>query len=250
MKKIVFFVLFPLYLFSLSNPYTDFPANEKLNIMLNHFLNISLENIRPEFPQKKSLKDDGATLDPVKYELYFNYIQRLKAIRESRAKEQLKIDEDYIGKLGFYNGKLKTLKKFYLKDENLYPLLQDSINKAFKIVFGKPHFTSIVYNEEVNRLEAKISSIKIYDVADFKPLDLELFVYKGMRDEFIKYHDESDIKVRFDFDGEYLIFKDVIFEFNGNEYVGKFLGSEQRKIKLNIKINDDIFQAVKIGEIK
>jgi len=250
MKKIVLFVLIPLYLFSLSNPYTDLPTNEKLNVMLNHFLQLSLENTRPNLPQKKLLKDDGATLDPVKYELYFNYIQRLKAIRESRAKEQLKIDEDYLGKLGFYNGKLKALKKIYSKDENLYPLLQESINKAFKVVFGKPKFTSIVYNDEINRLEAKLSTIKIYNVADFNPLDLELFVYKGIRNEFIKYHNESDIKVRFDFDGEYLIFKDVIFKFNENEYVGEFLGSEQRKIKLNIKINDDIFQAVKIGEIK
>jgi len=250
MKKIVLFVLIPLYLFSLSNPYTDLPTNEKLNVMLNHFLQLSLENTRPNLPQKKLLKDDGATLDPVKYELYFNYIQRLKAIRESRAKEQLKIDEDYLGKLGFYNGKLKALKKIYSKDENLYPLLQESINKAFKVVFGKPKFTNIVYNDEINRLEAKLSTIKIYNVADFNPLDLELFVYKGIRNEFIKYHNESDIKVRFDFDGEYLIFKDVIFKFNENEYVGEFLGSEQRKIKLNIKINDDIFQAVKIGEIK
>ena len=250
MKKIAFIVFLPLYLFSLSNPYTDLPTNEKLNIMINHFLNIALENSRPSFPQKKPLKDDGATLNPIKYELYFNYIQRIKAIRESRAKEQEKINEDYIGKIGFYNGKLKVLKKFYLKDENLYPLLQDSVNKAFKVVFGKPEFTNIIYNEEINRLEAKISSIKIYDVADFKPLDLELFVYKGIRDEFIKYHNESDIKVRFDFDGEYLIFKDVIFVFKKNEYVGKFLDSVKTKIKLNIKINDDIFQSSEIGEIK
>jgi len=250
MKKIVLFIIVPLYLFSLSNPYADLPANEKFNVMLNHFLNISLENTRPVYPQKKPLKDDGATLDPIKFELYFNYIQRLKAIRESRAKEQLKIDEDYVGKLGFYNGKLKALKKFYTEDENLYPLLQESINKAFKVVFGKPKFTNIVYDDEINRLEAKLTTTKIYDVADFKPLDLELFVYKGIRDEFIKYHNESDIKVRFDFDGEYLIFKDVIFMFNGNEYVGKFLSSVQTKIKLNIKINDDIFQAVETGEIK
>jgi len=249
-KKIVFLSLIPLYLLALSNPYNSLPANEKLNIMVNHFLNLSLKNIRPPFPVKKTLKDDGATLDPVKYELYFNYIQRLKVIRESRAKEQLKIDEDYIGKIGFYNGKLKSLQRDYEKKENLYPLLNDSVNKAFKIVFGKPKFIDITYNDEINLLKGKLATIKIYKVADFEPLELELFIYKDIRDDFIKYHNESDIKVRFDFDGKYLIFKDVIFNFKDNEYIGSFLSPEKIKIKLDLKINDDIFQTIETGEIK
>ena len=246
------FIIFlaPLYLFAMSNPYTSLDQNEKLNIMVNHFLNLSLENTKPPLPQKKPLKDDGATLDPVKYELYFSYIQRLKAIRESRAEQQLIIDEDFVGKIGFYNGKLKSLKKFYENEKNLYPLLKDSINKAFKIVFGKPRFSDIIYYEDTNLLKAKLNSVDIYKVADFKPLEVELFVYKGMRDTFIKFHKESDIKVRFDFDGIYLTFKDILFIFEGNEYIGNFLNKSNRKIKLNIKINDDIFRPIDIGEIK
>jgi len=250
MKKIVFIVLLPFYLFAVTNPYTSLDTNEKLNVMINHFLNISLENIKPPLPKKRELKDDGATLDPVKYELYFSYIQRLKAIRESRAEEQQIIDEDYKGKIGFYNGKLKSLKKFYAKQENLYPLLDDSINKAFKIVFGKPAFTDIVYENEINLLKANLNSIGFYDVAKFNPMELELFVYKGIRDDFIKNHKISDIKVRFSFDGNYLSYKDIIFKFKGDEFIGNFLNSSNRKIKLDIKINDDIFRPLKIGDIK
>ena len=250
MIKILFIFLTPFYLFAIANPYTTLDQNEKLNVMVNHFLNLALENTKPPLPQKRPLKDDGATLDPVKYELYFSYIQRLKAIRESRAEEQLIINEDYIGKIGFYNGKLKSLKKFYKIDKNLYPLLDESINKAFKIVFGKPRFSDIKYYDEINLLKANLNTIDIYKVADFKPLEVELFVYKGMRDTFIKFHKESDIKVRFDFDGTYLIFKDVLFNFEGNEYLGNFLNKPNRKIKLNIKINDDIFRPLDTGEMK
>ena len=250
MKKILLIVLVPFYLFAISNPYKSLPTNEKLNIMINHFLNLSLENIKPPLPKKRALKDDGATLDPVKYELYFSYIQRLKAIRESRAEEQLIIDEDYIGKIGFYNGKLKSLKTFYNKEENIYPLLADSINKAFKIVFGKPSFSDISYNEDVNILKGNLTSIAIYNVADFESQELELFIHKGIRDDFIKYHKESNIKVRFHFDGTYLEFKDVLFTFKDNEYIGNFLNLVNKKIKLDIKINDDIFRALETGEKK
>jgi len=250
MKKLLLILLTPFYLFAISNPYSSLDKDEKLNVMVNHFLNLSLENIKPPLPKKRALKDDGATLDPVKYELYFSYIQRLKAIRESRAEEQLIIDEDYIGKIGFYNGKLKSLKAFYNKDENLYPLLNDSINKAFKIVFGKPTFSDISYDNEINQLTANLNSVDIYTVADFEPQKLELFVYKGIRDDFTKFHQESNIKVRFDFDGTYLMFKDVLFTFKDNEYIGNFLDPVNKKIKLEIKINDDIFRPLETGDIK
>jgi len=253
MKKLFLLVFIPLSLFSISNPYTSLAVDEKLNIMINHFLNKSLENTKPPLPVKKILKDDGASLDPVKYELYFSYIQRLKVIRESRAEEQLRLDEEYRGKIGFYNGKLKSLKKFYAKEKNLYPLLNTSIQKAFKIVFGKPIFTNIIYNDDINLLEANLSVIDIYKVAIFEPKKLELFVYKGLRNDFISNSKESDIKVRFDFDGTYLTYKDVVFQYKENEYIGRFinlLNESSRKIKLNIKINDDIFRPLKIGDRK
>jgi len=250
MKKILFIVLIPLYLFSIPNPYESLPSNEKLNVMINHFLNVSLENIKPPLPKKRELKDDGATLDPVKYELYFSYIQRLKAIRESRAEEQKTIDDDYLGKIGFYNGKLKSLKKFYTKKENLYPLLDDSIKKAFKVVFGKPSFSDISYDDDINLLQANLNSVNLYKVANFIPKKLELFVYKGIRDDFIQNHRQSNISVRFNYDGEYLIYKDILFKYKDNEYIGYFMNSVNNKIKLDIKINDDIFRPLKIGDMR
>jgi hypothetical protein len=250
MKKIVWILLTPLYLFSITNPYISLDTNEKLNVMINHFLNVSLENIKPPFPVKRELKDDGATLDTVKYELYFSYIQRLKAIRESREEEQVTINDDYKGKIGFYNGKLKTLKLFYSKNENLYPLLKESVNKAFKIVFGKPSFSDIVYDDDTNLLKANLNSIDIYKVTKFESKALELFVYKGIRNDFMQNHKQSEIAVRFDFDGKYLSYKDVLFTFKDNEYIGNFLNQSNQKIKLDIKINDDIFRPIKIGDNK
>jgi len=250
MNKILIILFVPLYLFAVVNPYSSLDKDEKLNVMVNHFLNLSLENIKPPLPVKSKLKDDGATLDPVKYELYFSYIQRIKAIRESRAEAQLVIDEDYIGKIGFYNGKLKSLKKFYTKKENLYPLLAQSVNKAFKVVYGKPSFSNIVYDEDTNVLKADLTTTDIYKVSKYDSHKLELFVNKSIRDNFIQNHKNADIKVRFTFDGEYLIYKDVLFMFNDDEYIGNFLSNSKKQTKLNIKINDDIFQAIKIGDLK
>jgi len=249
MRKLFLILLLPFYLFGVNNPYKTLNTDEKLNVMINHFLNLELENIKPPLPQRRELKDDGATLDPVKYELYFSYIQRLKAIKESRAEEQITIEDDYQGKIGFYNGKLKSLKKFYAKKENLYPLLSVSIQKAFKIVFGKPFFSDIKYDSEINMLRANLNSIDIYKIAEFHPKKLELFIYKGIRKDFIQNHKKSNIKVQFTFDGNYLQYKNVLFTFKDNEYVGRFLNDEN-KIKLNIKINDDIFRPLKNGDKK
>lgn len=250
MKKIIFFVFIPFYLFAIGNPYTSLGEDEKLNVMMNHFLNVSLENKKPPVPTKRELVDDGATLDPIKYEQYFSYIQRLKAITESRAEEQIRIDEEYRGKMGFYNGKLNSLEEFYQKDENLYPLISKSINKAFKIVYGKPVLSDIVYDDEINLLKAKLSSIDIYGIEKFQEKDVELFIHQSIRDDFIEDHHLADVLVRFDFDGTSLIYKDILITYKENEYIGNFLNGSNKKIKLNIKINDDIFRPINTGESK
>jgi len=247
MIKILLLIL-PVYIFALSNPYRSLDKNEKLNIMINYFINEEIKKNKPEIPVKRKLKDDGATLDPVKYELYFSYIQRLKAIRESRAEEQKSIDVEYAGKIGFYNGKLKSLKEYYHDKKNLHPILQKSINKAFKVVFGKPIFKDIVYKNDINLLSAKLESLNLYNIDTYNFKELELFVYKGIREDFIENHFLSDIKVRFTYDGKYLFYKDVIFVFKDHEFIGKFINTTNEKIKLDIKINDDIFRPIKIGE--
>lgn len=244
----ILLLLVPIYLFSIVNPYENLDTHEKLNIMVNYFMNEEIKKNKPELPIKRKLKDDGASLDPIKYELYFSYIQRLKAIKESRAEEQKSIDVEFAGKIGFYNGKLKALKEHYQNKKNIYPILQESINKAFKVVYGKPVFFDIVYNSEINLLSAKLNTINLYDVDKYIPKDLELFIYKGIREDFLQNYALSDIRVRFDFDGENLIYKDVIFYFKENEFIGKFRKQSSEKIKLNIKINNDIFRPIKIGD--
>ena len=246
----ILILLTPLYLFAITNPYITLDKNEKLNVMINYFINEEIENNKPPLPIKRALKDDGATLDPVKYELYFSYIQRLKAIKESRAEEQKNIDVEYAGKIGFYNGKLKSLKEYYHKQKNLDPILQTSVNKAFKVVFGKPVFTNIVYNNEINFLSADLDTIDLYGVDRYTPQPVELFIYQGIRDEFIKYQSKSELQVRFDFDGEYLIYKDILFTYKDQEFIAKFIKQPTQKIKLKIKINDDIFHPIKIEETK
>jgi len=250
MKRIILFFCIPFYLFALSNPYTSIDENEKLNVMVNYFLNIALENTKPPLPEKRELSDDGATLDPIKYEQYFSYIQRLKAITESRAEEQIKIDEEYLGKIGFYNGKLSSLEEFYQINANIYPLISKSINKAFKIVYGKPVFSDIVYDDEINLLKANLNSRDIYGVETFQQKEVELFIHQSIRDDFIENHQLADIFVRFDFDGTFLIYKDILIIYKENEYIGNFLNSSNNKIKLNIKINDDIFRPLNTGELK
>ncbi len=104
-KFIFFILLWSSYSLAVVNPYKSLPVNEKINVMVNYFLNEELNNLKPILPQKEKLQDDDANLEPIKYEQYFNYIQRLKAIRESRVDEQKKIDEKYQGQVAFYNGK-------------------------------------------------------------------------------------------------------------------------------------------------
>jgi len=250
MKKIILFIFIPFYLAALTDPYSSLSEDEKLNVMINHFLNISLENAKPPVPTKRELPDDGATLDPVKYEQYFSYIQRLKAITESRSEEQQRIDEDYRGKIGFYNGKINALKEFYQNDKNLYPLISKSINKAFKIVYGKPIVSNIIYDDEINLLKANLDSKDIYGVEKFPKKEVELFIHQSIRDDFMEDHDLSDVLVRFDYDGTFLLYKDILITYKGNEYIGNFLNPSNKKIKLKIKINDDIFRPINTGALK
>ena len=94
--------------------------------------------------------------------MYYNYIQRLRAIQQSRTDEQSDIDEKYAGKVGFYNGKLKNLKKHYDKEENLYPLLQNAFNKTFRVIYGKPKIKDLKFDEKINKVVGTIWVDDIY----------------------------------------------------------------------------------------
>jgi len=250
MKKFLLTLCFPFYLFAITNPYTSLPPDEKLNVMMNFFLNILIENTKPPLPIKRELEDDNQIQGAIKYEQYHNYIQRLKLNREKREREQIVIDEEYLREVLFYNGKLNSLKKSYQEEENLYDLLDKSVNKAFKIVYGKPVLSDIVYDAEINLLKANLTSQDIYGIEKFQKKEVELFIHQSIRDDFMLDHQLSDILVRFDFDGDTLMYKDILITYKENEYIGNFLNQSNDKIKLKIKINDDIFRPLNTGELK
>jgi len=244
-KFIFFIVLLSSYSLAIIDPYKSLPADEKLTIMVNYFLNEELKNAKPHLPKKEKLKDDEASLEPIKYEKYFNYIQRLKAIRESRKAEQQKIDEKYQGQIAFYNGKLKNLKRYYRSENNLAPIIQKSINKAFTVVYGKPKFQSIKYNESNDFFVAQLGTQNIYGIDSFIPKEVYFRISKNDLDSFFDDYEESKIYVRFTYSNNLLNFKSILFKYNGTIYHGVFTNENNNKIKLNIKINDDIFRLEK-----
>jgi len=231
-----------------ANPYKNLDDAIKLNVMVNYFVNDELKTLVPKVPIKEELQDDGATLDPVKYEYYFNYIQRLKAIHESRAEEQENIDEKFEGKIAFYNGKLKTLKRFYQKKENLEPIIANSINKAFKVVYGNPKFDALITNNK--KTIGSIIADNIYDVSQFKPKKIQMVLDEKIEKSFLTKYRNIKPKIQFEYKNKTLYFKDILFTFNGKEYVANFVDKTSWNVKLNIKINDDIFRLIKIEEKK
>jgi len=237
------------YAVAVENPYKTLPSNEKLNILVNYFVNEELKNLKPVKPLKEKLKDDDVNLEPIKYEQYFNYIQRIKAIRESRAEEQKKIDEKYQGQLAFYNRKLNKLKKVYDDPQNFNPILQRSINKAFKVVYGKPTFQSIEYNENKDEFQAKLAAKNIYKMDSFVPKNIYFRISKSDIDSFFTNYENSQITVLFEYSNNVLIYNSIIFKYNDTFYKGVFVDKKDDKIKLNIKINDDIFRLEKIEKI-
>lgn len=252
-KMIKLFLLSTLsvYIFAKAyiNPYINLDPNEKINIMVNYFLNEELKTKLPLRPIKEILKDDGASLDPVKYEFYFSYIQRIKSIRESRAEDQQKIDEKYEGKVAFYNGKVNVLKNFYHKDEELFPILSNSVNKAFKVVYGKPRLIDVKYDKKLKSILAVLEIENIYNIDTFKSKAITIKINKNHQAEFLRSYEDSIVLVDFEYKNKILKMKNVEITHKENTYIGSFLkntdSNSNEKIKLKIKINDDIFKPIK-----
>ena len=177
------------------------------------------------------MQDDGLSLDPVKYEKYYNYIQRIKAIHESRVAEQKDIDEKYEGKIGFYNGKLKVLKRFYAKEQNINPLLQISINKAFQVVYGKPVFKNMKYDKKNNKVYGILHIVNIYNVDKYKDKKIEFSIKEKNSKKFLKVYDNLKVKIQFDYKENSLYLKDCLFVFKNEEYIASFIKKTNEKVK-------------------
>ena len=242
-------LLIPILSFALTNPYEDLSTDEKINILVNSFVNQELQLIVPPAPIKPKLKDSSPIV-PIKYELHFSFIQRFKAITESRTEEQQKIDDKYIGDVGFYNGKLKSLKRYYKKDENLNPIIQNSINKTYKIIYGKPKLKDVNYNKKENKITAKVFVSDIYGFNKWEEKDIIISIPDKLKDTFIDRYREAMVNIAFEYENNILRLSHLNILFQHNTYKAIFVDNTNEKIKLEIKINDDIFQLVKIEDKK
>jgi hypothetical protein len=245
MRIIITFIL--LFTIALkANPYKDLDSQIKLNLIFNHFLNKEIKENIPLKPIKEILEDDGLNIEPIKYEKYFQYIQRIKAIHESRAEAQQKINDKYLQKVEFYNAKLKLLKKFYNKPINLKPILQNSINKTFKVVYGKPIFKNLKYSKDMNSIEGLLFVQNIYNIEHFNSKEIVISNLKDKSNDFLKIYQDIKINVRFKYYNDILSLKDILFVFDSNWYTANFIEKTNENFKLQIKINDDIFSLIKI----
>lgn len=246
LKYILLFILMSSSVLAVMNPYKNLNSTEKLNVMVNYFLNEQLKRLKPAKPTKEKLKDDGANLNPIKYESYFQYIQRLKAIRESRIAQQKKIDEKYEEQIAFYNSKLKILQKIYSDKKALNPILEKNINKAFKVIYGDPKIAHIQYDKSNDTFTGQLVALDIYHIDNFLPKDISFRVSKNDLESFFTRYNEAQVDVVFNYENNLLTFKSIIFKYNNHLYKGCFINKNDENIKLKIKINDDIFRLEKI----
>ena len=248
MSKLILLFL-PYMLFAIYNPYSGLNEAEKLNILTNYFLNDKLRDIVPKKPIKEKIADDGP-INPIKYELYYNYIQRLRAIQQSRIDEQADIDEKYAGKVGFYNGKLKNLKRHYSKDKNLYPLLQDAFNKTFRVIYGKPKIKNLKFDKNINKVIGTIWIDDIYGYHEYKDKKIQIDVPLNLVDIFIDEYRTIKVRINFNYVDDMLGLKDATIVFQEKEFLGSFVDKTAKAINFKIKIDDDIFKLIKTGDNK
>jgi|GEM_PF-2472342 len=246
LNKILILCL-PIFLYAVDNPYTKLKVDEKVNLLVNYFVNKELKAIIPPKPIKESIKDDSP-INPVKYELYFSYIQRLKAINDSRIEEQKSIDEKHAGKIGFYNGKSNRLKLFYEKEENLHPILQNSFNKVYKILYGKPKLKNLKFNKQSGKITATVWVDSIYNYQKWKEQEIDIEIPLGVRDIFVDQYRTARVYINFDYKNNLLKIKDLTVLFNKKSYKAIFINNINDSIKLVIKINDDIFKFARIED--
>jgi len=237
----LFFVFLTSIVFG--NPYKSIDPQTQLSIMINHFFNEQIKETFPQKPVKDIYVEEEADLNPGKYERYYNYVQRLKAIEQTRKDELQKIEEKFKGQAAYYNSKLDAIKNQYEKKQNISSFLQRSINNGFKVVYGKPVVSEFQNKEKL--VEAKLSAISIYKNPK-NTLDIPIIFENNisLKHKYEKY----PVLVSFKYDGEYLIIDEVKLSINDKQYRAKLKNENNGKIKLKVKINDDIFQKIKIEE--
>ncbi|MEA3352915.1 MAG: hypothetical protein U9Q33_03730 [Campylobacterota bacterium] len=247
LKKLLFILLLQLNLFAVISPYDSLSIEEKLEIMINHFISEQIQQQFPAVPVKEKLADDSI-IKPLDYELYYNYIHRFKNIKQARQKEQEEIDEKFAGEIAYYKGRVNTLKKHYQKKENLLPLLHSSINKSYKIFYGQPAVKNLRTSD--GKLFALLYSKDIYGFNYNIEKELLINIPKEIYNEVIDNYRTLKVKVAFSYENNILSMKQVKLLYNDIWYDGFFVDNKKDAIKLDIKINDDIFSQLNIDNIK
>jgi hypothetical protein len=237
---IFFVIVFNLF----ANPYKDLPSQEKIELFTNFFVNESLQKMFPKKPEKQIYIKENENPEPSKYEFNYNYIQRLKAIRETNQREQQKVDEKYASMVMRYNAKLASIYIKHQNKENLLPIVEKSLNKALKVVYGKPVITNIKYGDAIG---AQLDVENIYGIDKFEPLDI-VFETTEYNDTLFREYEKCETFVKFDFDWESFSYKELICKLNDRIFKGDIILKDNQKFKLNIKINDDIFQEIIIED--
>lgn len=247
MTKFLFFLLLPIFLFGIHNPYENLNTDEKINLLVNYFLNKELKTKVPPPPIKEKIEDDGP-INPIKYELYFSYIQRLRAINESRKEEQQLIDEKYEGKVGFYNGKLNSLRKYYNIENNLHPILQNAFNRTYKVMYGKPKLKKTFYDKKKNKVFSTVWVADIYGLNKWEEKNITIDIPKELIEIFVTKYRTAKVQIQYNYHNNILKIKDLVIKFEDKQYKGNFVNKINKEVKLNIKTNDDIFRPIKLED--
>ena len=232
-----------LYSIHFANPYKNLDQYEKINLFTNYFLNETLTSKLPPLPQREKPAEHEYNYEPTKYELYYNYVQRIKAIQDALAQEQLELDEKYEADIYKYNKKLKALFKYYKQDKNLFPIFTESFNKAFKAIYGKPILT--IAKADVG-IQFFLSNEPIYNKNKLTPIPIE-FNY-GDEKRLFNFYEKCEVSVTFEYNDNSITYDEVVCEYEDNFYQGKINLKNSEKIKLDVKINDDIFQQIIFGD--
>ncbi len=248
MRYLVLLII-PIVTFAIVNPYKNVSNSEKINLLVNYFINEDLKKLIPPKPIKGKIKDNSP-INPVKYEQYFSYIQRIKAITDERTAEQNKIDMKYKGVVGFYNGKLNSLKDKYQSSKELNKIVQNSFNKTFKILFGKPKIKDLYFDKNISKIVATLWVDDIYGYDVWVKQSIVIDIPKDTQSIFLETYKTSKVFIQFDYDNNLLKLKDIMILFQKKRYNANFKDIIKQDIQLDIQVNNDIYKPVEFDKSK
>ncbi len=243
--RIFIVFLIPLYLFAIQNPYKSLNFDERFNLLMNYFLNEELTGVLPQKPEPKKVEPLGQ-IQKQDYERYYTYVQRVKFLEEENKRERDAAFEEYQGQVGYYNGKLSNLEKYYLEENHIDEILQNSINKTLKVFYGNPKIKELTLKD--GKIKAVLYNKSFYGYDYGFEKDLLIDIPPDMQEKFWNRYKSAKIKVVFQKLGDTLFMTGVDVIFDQKSYKGSFLGETDFEIKLNVKINDDIFRPITIGD--